>query len=74
MITLEILDYNKKFVKQWPWEDREPIPNKGDTIVLRYGEHKEKECHANVLYREFYRGFDGTVIRIITDYVESYEK
>ena len=70
MITLEILDYNKKFVKQWPWDDGEPIPNKGDTIVLRYGEHKEKECRANVLYREF----DGTVIHIITDYVESYEE
>lgn len=70
MITLKILDYNKKFIKQWSCEDRNPIPNKGDTIVLRYGEHKEKECHANVLYREF----DGTVIRIITDYVENYEE
>lgn len=69
MITLEILDYKKKFVKQWPWEDRKPIPNKGDTMLIHFGDNNEVEYRVNVLHREF----DGTrpnVIRIITDFVK----
>lgn len=69
MIKLEILDYNKNFVKQWSWEDRKPIPNKGDTMLIHFGDNNEEEYRVNVLHREF----DGTrpdVIRIITDFVK----
>ena len=68
MITLEILDYNKNFVKQWPWEDRKPIPNKGDTILIHFGDDNDEEYRVNVLHREF----DATrpdVVRIVTDFV-----
>lgn len=69
MITLEILDYNRKYVKKWPWQGNLPIPNKGDTMLIHFGDNNEQEYRVNVLHREF----DGTrpnVIRIITDYVE----
>lgn len=69
MITLEILDYNHKYVKEWPWNDNMPIPNKGDTMLIHFGDNNEDEYRVNVLHREF----DGTkpnVIRIITDYVK----
>ena len=69
MITLEILDYNHKYVKEWPWEEKNPIPNKGDTLLIHFGDNNEDEYRVNVLHREF----DGTkpnVIRIITDYVK----
>jgi len=68
MITLEILDYNKKYVKEWIWSNNMPIPNKGDTMLIHFGDDNEDEYRVNVLHREF----DGTrpdVIRIITDFV-----
>jgi len=77
MITLEILDYNGKYVKGWQWEEKKPIPNKGDTMLIHFGDNNENEYRVNVLRREF----DGTrpdVIMIITDYVklkvDGYEK
>lgn len=69
MITLEILDYNHKYVKEWQWLSTMPIPNKGDTMLIHFGDDNELEYRVNVLHREF----DGTrpnVIRIITDYVK----
>ncbi len=69
MITLQILDYNGKYVKQWPWVTNMPIPNKGDTMLIHFGDENEEEYRVNVLRREF----DGTrpnVVRIITDYVK----
>ena len=69
MITLEILDYKKNYVKQWCWEETMPIPNKGDTMLIHFGDNNEEEYRVNVLHREF----DGTrpdVIRIITDFVK----
>lgn len=76
MITLEILDYNGAYVKEWQWNENMPIPNKGDTMLIHFGDDNEDEYRVNVLRREF----DGTktnVIRIITDYVkfkkENYE-
>lgn len=67
MITLEILDYNHKFVQRWSFEDNMPIPNKGDTLLIHFGENNENEYRVNVLHREF----DETkpnVVCIITDY------
>ena len=69
MITLEILDYAGKYVKELAWQLNKPVPNKGDTLLIHFGDDNELEYRVNVLRREF----DGTkpdVIRIVTDYVE----
>lgn len=72
-ITLEILDYNNEFVKQWQWDSNHEIPQKGDTLLIHFGDENEEEYRVNVLRREF----DGTrtnVVRIITDFVRFLKK
>lgn len=68
MITLEILDYQCNKIAQWNWEIS-PIPNKGDTLLIHFGNNNDNEYRINVLRREF-DGNRTNVVRIVTDYVK----
>ncbi len=69
MITLEILDYENNIVETWTWELSKPIPEKGDTLLIHFGENNESIYRVSVLRKEF----DITrpnVISIVTNYVK----
>ena len=69
MIALEILDYNKNYIKQLRWFDGMPVPNKGDTMLIHLGDNPKNEYRVNVLHREF-DDTKNTIVRIITDFVK----
>ena len=68
-MTLEILDYEGNFVKQWVWDNVRPIPEKGDTMLIHFVDENEDEYRVNVLRREF-DGIRPDVVRIVTDFVK----
>lgn len=68
MITLEILDYHRNFVKVKTYDDNaiKEIPQKGDTLVLHF---KEEKTNVTVLRREFDEEKQD-VIRIVTNFMK----
>lgn len=66
MITLKILDYNGKYIRELAWQTNKPVPNKGDTLLILVAGN---EYRVNVLRREFDCS-KTDVINIVTDYVE----
>lgn len=68
MITLEILDYNGNLVKvkTFGYDEIKEIPQKGDTLILRFA---DDSTNVTVLRREFDEG-DPDVIRIVTNFVK----
>lgn len=49
-MTIEFRDKNGDYIKQWPnWNGE--IPQKGDTVVLHFGDENEERKGYGVLYR-----------------------
>lgn len=50
-MTIEFRDKNGNYIKQWPnWSGE--IPQKGDTVVLHFGDENEERKEYDVLYRK----------------------
>ena len=50
-MTIEFRDRNGNYIKQWPnWSGE--IPQKGDTVVLHFGDENEESEEYDVLYRK----------------------
>lgn len=49
-MTIEFIDKNGNYIKQWPnWSGE--IPQKGDTVILHFGDENEERKEYDVLYR-----------------------
>ena len=68
MITIEIVDWEGTYIKQWQWLDNMPIPQVGDTLLLHFGDFNEDECKVNVTQRIF-SGTRPSVICLVVDFV-----
>lgn len=50
-MTIEFRDKNGNYIKQWPnWSGE--IPQRGDTVVLHFGDENEERKEYDVLYRK----------------------
>ena len=67
MITIEILDYNKDFVKQWNWHDDMPVPQVGDSLLLHFGDNNKDEYLVDIIQRVF-SGVRPNVVVLVTDF------
>lgn len=67
MFTLEILDHEGQYVKQWNWANDFPVPNIGDSLLLHFGDNNEQEIKVAVLDRIF-SGVRPDVVSLVTDF------
>ena len=69
-MTIEFIDLDGNYIKQWPNWNPSLIPQKGDYVILHYGDHNE----TIVPYTVFNRVIDGTVpdkVVVVVDDMES---
>lgn len=55
-MTIEFIDLEGNYIKQWPNWDDSLIPQKGDCVVMHYGDNNETK----VPYAVHNRVIDGT--------------
>lgn len=66
-ITVEIYAINpRRYIKQWPNVPVALVPQKGDRIVVHFGDDDEEEF----VYEVKYRQIDGLNMNKITVYVQ----
>lgn len=67
-MTLEFRDRKGNYIKQWPnWSGE--IPQKGDTVILHFGDNNEEASESDVLYRKI-SGTEPDKIIVMLDYYE----
>jgi len=55
-MTIEFIDLDGNYIKQWPNWNKRLIPQKGDCVILHYGDKNE----IKVSYEVHNRVIDGT--------------